>query len=259
MNRIVLLSLVAIGIASPASAKSPFDGVWKLDPENAEVSTRVYDISLQDGVYACRTCRPPWSVPADGAFHPVRGQDFDETSVRVVDEHTVVFTRRKNGRGVYQAVDSISGDGKYLAFSWTEFTGAGKAITGTGSWIRVSPAPQGSHAITGTWRELRPDTMSDNTLTFVIRIDGDLLTMTYGTGESYAATFGGPAVAIAGAPSGAAVAVRKISDTSFQEIEMSDGEVVSNLTSTLVDQSTMEIVRRDVSGGRQTRRRARRQ
>lgn len=259
MNRFVLFAVAVVGIVSPAVAQSLFDGVWKLEPDNIQASSTIYDISLRDGVYACRTCRPPWSVPADGAFHPVTGQDFEETSVRVVDDRTVIFTRRKDGRGVYQAIDTISADRKFLGFSWTEFSGAGKAITGTGSWIRASPVPQGSHAITGTWRELRPNRMSDNTLTFTIRTEGDLLKMTYGTGEAYAAKFGDAAVAIAGAPSGTSVAVRKVSDTAFQETEMSDGDVVANVTSTLLDQSTMEIVRRDAVSGRKTRRRARRQ
>ena len=258
MNQFILFALAVACIGSPALAQSPLDGVWKLEPD-AKASSKLYDISLHDGVYACRSCRPTWSVPADGSFHPVTGQDFDEESVRVVDDRTVIFTRRKGGRGVYQAIDTISTDGNFLGFSWTEFSGAGKPITGTGSWIRTTPVPPSSHAITGSWRELRADTMSDNTLTFTIRTEGDLLRVTYGTGETYAARLGGVPAVIVGAPSGTAVAVRKISDTAFQETEMSDGEVVSVTSTTLLDHSTLEVVRRYADAGRETRRRARRQ
>jgi hypothetical protein len=83
--------------------------------------------------------------------------------------------------------------------------------------------------------------------------------VTYGTGETYAARLGGVPAVIVGAPSGTAVAVRKISDTAFQETEMSDGEVVSVTSTTLLDHSTLEVVRRYADAGRETRRRARRQ
>ncbi len=101
--------------------------------------------------------------------------------------------------------------------------------------------------------------MSDNTLTFTIRTEGDLLKMTYGTGETYAARLGGVPAVIVGAPSGTAIAVRKISDMAFQETEMSHGEVVSFVTTTLLDNSTLAVLRRDAATGRETRRRARRQ
>ncbi len=96
MNQFILFALAVACIGSPALAQSPLDGVWKLEPD-AKASSKLYDISLHDGVYACRSCRPTWSVPADGSFHPVTGQDFDEESVRVVDDRTVISRAGKGG------------------------------------------------------------------------------------------------------------------------------------------------------------------
>lgn len=259
MRRTALSALVLACVATPALAQSPFDGTWKLVTDDAQVSSGRFDISLDYGVYACRSCTPSWSVPADGRFHPVTGHgDFDETSVQVMDNRTVIFTRRKGGRGVYQAVDSISEDGNFLAFSWTEFGGAGTAVSGTGSWIRVTPRRPGSHPITGTWRELRPDSMSDNASTFTIRTHGDALHMTFGTGESLTARFGGPPAKFDGDPSGTLVSVRRINDKAFEETDMRDGQIVTVRTSTLLDASTMQIMSRNERSGRETRRRARR-
>lgn len=258
MDRTCIPALLLACLPALAAAQSPFDGKWKFEVAPAAASSTRFDIALGKGEYACRSCRPPWTVPADGAFHAVTGHgDFDETSVRVVDDRTVVFTRRKDAREVYRAIDTVSGDGNRLDFSWTESSASGVEVSGSGSWVRVSPRPAQAHPITGTWRELRPNTTSDNALTFTIRINGDELTETFGTGESMLATFGGPAVTVQGDPSGTLVSVRRINDRSFEETDSLDGKPVATRTLTLLDDSTLEIASRDAATGKLKRRRAR--
>lgn len=158
----------------PLRAQSPFDGTWRFAPEATHASGIRYDISLRDGVFTCHWCKPVWSIPADGAFHPVQGlSSFDEVSVRVVDDSSAVFSRKKNGRTFYQAVDVISEDGNYLSFSFTEIGDSGKTESGTGLWKRLTPKPAGAHPVTGAWRELWVRATSEEEVSFTIFTDGD--------------------------------------------------------------------------------------
>lgn len=252
MRRSAIFAFIAgTGVATSAMAQSPFDGTWQIEKSTENFAPRTFDISLQNGVYACSSCRPAWSVAADGAFYSVSGHlDFEETSVQVVDDRTVIFTRRKAGRGVYQAIDSISADGNFLVFAVTEFSGAGKPISTTGSWVRATPRPAGSHSITGKWRELRPDVMSDNVSTFTVQTGGDILRLTFGTGEVVTARFGGPPAKVDGDPNGTLVSYRKIGETAFEETEMRDGEDAVVRTYTVVDPSTMKIARQNKRSGK---------
>ena len=251
--RAKLFAILAVA-AVPAIAQSQFDGTWRLEPARAQFSPRTFDISLRDGVYSCHTCRPAWTVQADGAFHPVSGHDdYDEVSVSVLDQGAVTFTRKLGGRWVYQATDHLSEDGKFLVFAVTELSGAGKPMSATGAWVRVAPRPLNSHPITGTWRELAPDVLSENVWTFTIRTKGKLFSMTFGTGESLIAPFGGVPAKVKGDPSGTLVSVKRLSDTSFEETDRRNGAVVEVRTSSLLDHSTLEIVTRRPRG-KETRR-----
>jgi hypothetical protein len=258
MRRVPFLAFAFLAAATPVAAQSPFDGAWKLDPRPTAFSPRTFDISLKDGVYSCRSCKPEWAVAADGAFHRVKGHDdYDETAINVLDDRNVIFTRKRGGRAVYQAVDKLSEDGHFLVFAVTEFSGAGKPMSATGSWVRVSPRPSGSHPITGIWRELAPDVLSENVWLFTIHTQGDTFTMTFGTGESLTAMLGGQATKVEGDPSGTSVSVRRIGETSFEETDRREGEIVEVRTSTLLDNSTLEIVSRRTNGS-ETRRLAHR-
>jgi hypothetical protein len=254
------IALIALSIsASAAWAQAPFDGTWVLDTSQQQPSSFIYNVALANGSFTCHTCSPSWTVPADGGFHAVSGHDgYDEASVKIVDDRTAVFTRKKGGRQVYQAIDRISADGKYLVFSFTEMSAAGVAASGTGSWIRVSPKPEGAHAVTGQWRELKPDRLSENAYRFSIRTDGDMLHLQFGTGEALEARFGGQAVQVRGTAPGTLILVRRISATAFEETEMRDGEIAVVRRSELVDPSTLQIVSTDKRNGQVRHQTARR-
>src|SRR3954454_6998813 len=77
------------------------NGTWKTDLASLQIEQQPDRLLLKDGQYSCDTCVPKFSVPADGAFHPVSGSGyFDSASVKVVDDHTVNYTRKKGDKVV---------------------------------------------------------------------------------------------------------------------------------------------------------------
>ena len=251
MRQAAFTALALFGISASAHAQSAFDGTWRFAPEATHVSGIQYDIALEDGVFTCRWCKPVWSVPADGDFHPVAGQSrYDAASVQIVDGSTAVFTRKKNGRAFYRAVDVISEDQNYMAFSFTEISGSGKVETGNGLWRRITPKPAGAHPVTGRWRELWVKARSNDELSFTIVTNGDHVRIEYSPEEIVNAQFGGHAVKIGGDSSSTMASLTRQGEDAFVETDYRDGEVVTVVTSKLLDPSTMEIIvenRRDGS------------
>lgn len=191
-----------------------------------------------------------WSIPADGAFHPVVGQPrYDEASVRIIDNSTAVFTRKKNGRTFYQAVDVISSDENYLAFSFTEISDAGKVESGTGIWSRLTPRPAGAHPVTGVWREHWVKAASEDEVSFTILTDGDDVRIAYAPNEIVTAKFDGPAVNVEGDTRGTMAALRRLGENAFVQTDYRDGQVVSVTTSRLLSPATMEIVVENTRNG----------
>ncbi len=64
-------------------------------------------------------------------------------------------------------------------------------MTGKGSATKVAQGPKGSHAVSGSWKMAKIDTISDNGVVFTYRVSGNQLTMSTPTGQSYTATMDG--------------------------------------------------------------------
>ena len=246
MKRSMLLALAAsVALAAPAWAKSPIDGTWKADVKSTQLQEKPDGYELKDGMYHCRTCLPaPYSVRADGRYHAVTGQAyFDELAVKVVDDRTVTTMRRKGGKPAGESTVAISEDGKMATFTWNNPAPDGSALTGKGWQKRLSAAPAGAHAISGSWMTTGYDNVSDNVITTTFRLDGEMLHMSTPGGESYAARLGGEPVALVGDPGGTMIKVRRLSDTSFEEENWRGGKLVGVATMTVgADGKTMDAV-----------------
>jgi hypothetical protein len=260
MRGIIAAALVAACFATPALAQSPLDGTWRVDIASAQLPTRPFVVSLADGTYACRSCVPAWSVPADGAFHRVADQPyFDEASVRIADGRTAVVTTRKNGQLVGESTLTVAADGNSYTAAWRDVGPNGQVATGSGTSERVAPAPAGAHGLSGSWRQQRVNEMSDSATTFQVRTQGETFHMTFPTGESYAAPIGGAAVPIEGDGAGTHAAVRRIAPNVYEATETRNGEVVSVTTMTLADPATMNVVSQNRRLNTEVRYSARRQ
>lgn len=254
MRQVAFTALALVYASAPLHAQSPLDGTWRFAPEATHASGIRYDISLKDGVFTCRWCKPVWSIPADGAFHPVQGQpSFDEASVRIVDGSTAVFTRKKNGRTFYQAVDVISEDESYLAFSFAEISSTGKLESGTGLWSRLTPKPAGAHPVTGAWRELWVKAKSEEEVSFTILTDGDHIRIEFPPNEIVTAKFGGPPVRVDGDSRGTTTSLKRHSGPGFVQTDYRDGQIVSVTTWKLLSPTTMELTIENILNGSKSR------
>jgi hypothetical protein len=240
---ISLLVLAFASVAAPCLAQSAFDGHWKIDATATHQSGDRFSILLEDGTFTCRWCSPVWSVPADGEFHVVKDQpQYDEVAVQIIEPSAAVFTRRKNGRTIYQAVDTVSHDGALLSFAYMEIGDTGKVETGTGLWRRVSPQPEGSHPVSGEWRELQVKATSEDEATFTIASTGDTMRISLAPGETVVAKINGPAEPVMGDTRGTSASLRLMEEKRLVQTEYRNGEIVSVTRFTLLDTETMELV-----------------
>jgi hypothetical protein len=97
--RMRLAVLTAALIPTWAAAQSAFDGTWKVDLNSAKFPEKPDVYVLKDGTYQCKSCVPPFEVKADGQDHSVTGHPcYDSVSVKVIDDHTLEETTKKNGK-----------------------------------------------------------------------------------------------------------------------------------------------------------------
>ncbi|MGN6373945.1 MAG: hypothetical protein ACTHMG_00150 [Sphingomonas sp.] len=239
-----LTAVAAVTIAAPAVAQSQFDGTWKIDTSSAVLPTKPVELSLDGATFSCASCAPAYSVPADGAFHPVAGQPyFDETSVTVVDPNTVKLAYRQKGKPVETLTETVSGDGKTMTYTDVDTSApSGKPITTEGSLTRLTAGGEGAHAISGSWRNDRITSASDDALTMTIAAKGDTVSFTQPSGYHYTATLGGPPVPIVGDQANTMAAIKKSGPRSITETDSRDGKPVSTWAMTVEpDGKTMQV------------------
>ena len=212
-----------------ATAQSAFDGTWKFDLKTAQFPEKPDVYLLQDGMYHCKTCVPLIDVKADGQDQKVTGHPYyDTVSIKVVDDRTVEETDKKNGKVVITAKTRISPDGNTLMFEFSDSSNTNAApVTGKGEEKRVEKGPAGAHAISGSWRTTKMDTISENGLLVTFKVSGDTLTMTNPTGQSYTAKLDGTEAPYKGDPGTTSVSVKKTGPNSIDETDKRDGKAIS--------------------------------
>jgi hypothetical protein len=216
------------GAETAMAAATGIDGTWKADLASVQIDSRPDQYLLKDGKFECPTCTPPLTVAADGAFHAVKRPYSD----KIVDDHTVVTTAKKGDVVVGTTKYSVSADGKTLTTDFTDSSVPNaKPVTGNLTRTRTADAPAGAHAMSGSWKVDKYNTMSDEGLVFTFKLDGDTLNLSTPGGVSYAAKVGGPAVPITGDIAGTTATVTKSGD-SYVETDTRDGMVVSVTTFT---------------------------
>lgn len=225
-------------------AQSVFDGTWKGDLGSVKFPQKPDEYLLKDGVYHCKTCAPPIQVKADGQDQKVAGHPyFDAMNIKVVDDRTIEEVDKKNGKTVATSKTWVSPDGNTLMFEFTDSSATNAdPVTGKGSETRVSKGPAGSHAISGSWRMAKIESMSENGLTVSYKVTGDSLTMSTLNGQGYTAKLDGTEAPYKGDPGTTSVCVKKINDHELEETDKRDGKVISVARVTVsTDGKTMNI------------------
>lgn len=227
-KRFWLCLLTALLLPMLAKAQSAFDGTWKTDLSTAKFPQKPDEYLLKDGMYHCKTCAPPIVVKADGQDQKVSGHPYYDTmSVKVVDERTIEEVDKKNGKTVATSKTWVSPDGNTLMFEFSDSSATNAdPVTGKGSETRVSKGPAGSHAISGSWRMAKMESVSENGLTITYKIVGDSLMMSTPTGQGYTAKLDGTEAPYKGDPGTTSVSVKRIDANTLEETDKREGKVI---------------------------------
>lgn len=253
INRLILL-MAALLAPAVVLAANPIDGTWKVDTARSKLPSKPFEYLLQGGVYRCLSCVPPLTVAADGKDNPVKGDpDMDMANVRVVDEHRVGKAFMKDGKKLASSSFSVSSDGKTAIGEYTSYVGVGTAgpVTWKFEYTRLKAGPAGAHAHSGSWRQSKLLSGSDATLTMTVKLQGNTLTMSSPTGQSYSASLDGTEAPYIGDPYTDTVSVKRIDARTFEEADKRAGKVtiVSRMT-VAADGKTLVVKTKDLVNGR---------
>lgn len=238
--------LASLFVPVVAMAQSPFDGTWKADMSSAQWPMKPNVYLLLNGMYDCKTCVPPIHVKADGTDQKVTDPYSDALSVKVIDDHNIENTFKKNGKVVFTQKQSVSSDGNTMTVNWI-YTGnpSGGPQNGTETSKRVAKAPAGANLISGSWRTEKVD-VSPESLTYTFKVNGDELTMTSPTGQSYTAKLDGTDAPFKGDPGLTTVAVKMLGKDTLEETYKRDGKVAVIYKSTVsADGKTLKVITDD--------------
>ena len=226
--------LCAVVAPAFALADSPIDGTWKADVSSAQMPKKPDRYLLKDGMYSCKTCSPAYTIKADGMDQAVKGNPYlDTVAIKVVDPNTIEETDKKNGKTVTTSKVTVAADGKTATFEFTDSSNTNAApVTGKGSEKKVAAGPAGSHAVSGSWITTSFENFSDNGLTVTYKTNGDMLTMTTPTGQSYSAKMDGSDAPVKGDPGVTSVSV-KMTGRTLVETDKRNGKMISRAKSTV--------------------------
>jgi hypothetical protein len=229
MKRIIGFGFLMLFAPAIALSQSVFDGTWKADLGKSQLSQKPDVFSVHAGMYHCKTCVPPIDVKADGQDQKVAGHPYyDSVSVRVVDDRTIEETDKKDGKTVATSKMTASSDGKTLTYEFSDSSATnGDPVTGKGEMTRVAKGAAGSHAISGSWRNSKMESMSDNATSITYKVDGGTLNMTSPTGQSYSAKLDGTEAPYKGDPGTSSVSVKQMGKNVIEETDKRDGKVIS--------------------------------
>ncbi|MGZ3196172.1 MAG: hypothetical protein ACXWI1_03575 [Croceibacterium sp.] len=240
--------------ASGAPAGEGINGTWKADLATVQIDTKPDQFLLKDGKFSCASCTPPLTIAADGAFHPVAGRAYaDSMGVKIDDDHNVTQSSKKGSQDLGDTKYSVSADGKTLTVNFTDSSVPNaKPVTGKFTETRVADAPAGAHALSGSWKIDKYNSVSDEGLTVTYKLDGDTLHMTSPAGTSYDAKLDGTPAPIKGDIAGTTASVKKTGDNVYEETDTRDGKVVG-VTDMTVDGGKLHVVGQDKRNGSTTK------
>jgi hypothetical protein len=230
----MLAACAATSLLCLPAAASPFDGTWKADMSTAKLPKKPFHFQVVKGIYQCFSCVPAITIKADGQDHAVSGHPYwDMLSITLVDDHTFKQVSKKAGKVVMEATHTVSADGRTMVNEYTDSSATNAApVTGKSTLVRVSAGPRGSAAVSGSWRETS-ESDSDNGLTVTYKVDGDMLTMSTPTGQSFAAKLDGTETPYKGDPGTTSVMVKKLGPATIEETDKRNGKVVGLVKTTI--------------------------
>jgi hypothetical protein len=226
-----VITTLFLGLLTPALAfaQSDFNGTWKINLNQSKLSTKPDVYLLTDGTYTCKTCVPELVVKADGQEHAVTGHPYyDSVAVLIVDDHTIKQTNKKAGKVVGDTKVTVSSDGDTATVDFIDSSATNAApVTGKATMTRVAKGPAGSHLVSGSWRNKAVDNVSENGLLFTYKVEGDTISMTTPTGQSFTAKLDGTDAPFHGDPGQTSISMKRTGPNSIEETDKRNDRVIS--------------------------------
>jgi hypothetical protein len=222
--------------AAAAATGSPFDGTWKTNPHSVTYSGKPAEYDVAGGMFSCPSCAPPIKVKADGTPQPVAGNPFiDSLAITVVDDHTLKSVGGKGGKTRGEQTFKVSADGKTMTVSFQgRPLNPGAAPTAiTRTYTRLTAAPAGANAVSGTWKRTAATSMSGAAGTNTFKMEGTVLHWSSPGGQSWAAALDGKPYPVKGDPGTDHVTLRKVSDSKIVETDWLKGKKVDTTSWTV--------------------------
>jgi hypothetical protein len=219
MKRLILLLLFS---SAASFGQSPFDGTWLF---TAPLPQEPAVYSLTKGVFRCSGCMANAEVSADGYDHKVAETAYwDTLNVEIVDAHTVAIIAKKAGKTMITEVDAISPDGSTLTQLVKDTTEA-ETVTVKTRNRRIEKGPDGSHAISGSWRAYETN-RSRNGSTIKYKCTADGFSAETPLGERFSAKFDGKDYPVEDDPGHTMVSARLLNPDTVELTSKRNGEVV---------------------------------
>ena len=102
-----------------------------------------------------------------------------------------------------------------------------EVVKGATSYARTAYDKTAPHQMSGSWKAIKADKRSDNGLKVTYKTEGDVLTMSTPTGESYSAKTDGTDAPVKGDPGITTVSIKVVKKHILEETFKRDGKVVN--------------------------------
>ena len=141
----------AVFLTSSLFAQTRFDGTWQMKMETLQFSGPPEHYLFEKGMYHCISCVPKVDVKTDGTDQKVVGYAYDTLAVRILEDHSIKFTMKKDGKTTFECIETVSLNDRTMTEDFTN-TMEAETVTGKAGFTRVGKGPPGSHALSGQWR-----------------------------------------------------------------------------------------------------------
>ena len=226
MKRINIVAAIVLAfLPAVCAAQGVFDGTWKTDVGSIDFPAKPSVFVFKDGAYECKTCAIPVVVKADGKDQKVVGDPYADTlAVKIIDANHVEIVSKKGGKVVARSKYSVSTDKNSMQHEYmTNSSVNAEVVKGTTSYARIAYDKASANQMSGSWKAIKADKVSDNGLLVTYKSDGAMMTMSTPTGESYAAKTDGTDAPYKGDPGITTVSV-KIRKNTLEETYKRDGK-----------------------------------
>ena len=238
-----LLSTAAFCACTAAQGQAVFNGTWRFDMSKVKFSPKPFIFYTSQGWFHCETCTPTLDVQADGQDHAVTGHALDTFNITLVDQRTLHMVGKKGGTTAFDQTCTVSADGKTLTVKETDYPMNGeKPVASESTLRRDGTLPPGVHPTSGRWIAVKASG-SENGLLTTYKVNGNEITMTDPTGDSYTAKLDGSDAPVKGAYGWDTVSLKRINDHAIEETDKFNGKVISVSTMTVsANGKTMNVV-----------------